>query len=317
MVAVHHGGLWVEVVRAFSPAGISSFFQVCDRGPDGSPLRPERVGARGGGFVISTGVLTEVRVEESSEVAIDVYINGRAAPEAETTRRVASRLLSMVDAPYHVTVHHKVDVPIGAGFGSSGAGALSTALALSRALGLHLTYNQAGMVAHVAEVECKTGLGTVGPLMLGGCVVTVEPGGPGYSLIDRIILPPDCRVVAATISSISTKSVLSGANLRAINEAGERTLKSIMDDPSPENFMESCRRFAVESGLATERAMRMVDAAVEAGAIGATQNMVGEAVHALATAEHVDGVVEAFRKFVPDDRILVAEVSPHGARILG
>ena len=94
--------------------------------------------------------------------------------------------MSKADRAFDVTVNHRVDVPIGAGFGSSAAGALTTSLALSNALDLHLTYNQLGRIAHVAEVQCKTGLGTVGPLMLGGCVLTVEPGAPGTSIIDRI-----------------------------------------------------------------------------------------------------------------------------------
>ena len=303
--------------RAFSPAGISGFFQVCIRGEDGSLLRPERAGARGGGFVISLGVHTEVLLEEANENQIEVYINGSPAPEAETTRRVVQRILAMVDGNYYVSVRHKVEVPIGAGFGSSGAGALSTALALSKAVGLKATYNQVGMIAHVAEVEAKTGLGTVGPLMLGGCIITVEPGGPGYALIDRIPLPPDYRIVAATFSSIPTKKVLSSTNLNRINEAGEKALKSIMDDPSPENFMDSCRRFAVESGLATERAMKLAEEAIRAGAVGATQNMIGEAVHALVHVDALENVLSTFRRFVPEERILVAEICLQGARLVG
>ena len=50
-------------VTAFSPAGISSFFEICDRSPDGKLIAdPERVGARGGGFSPDKGVSTEVIV---------------------------------------------------------------------------------------------------------------------------------------------------------------------------------------------------------------------------------------------------------------
>ena len=48
---------------AFSPAGISSFFEILDRQPDGRPFKDlSYAGARGGGFVISRGVLTRVRL---------------------------------------------------------------------------------------------------------------------------------------------------------------------------------------------------------------------------------------------------------------
>jgi len=37
--------------KAFCPAGISGFFQICDKEPDGKPITDlERIGARGGFF---------------------------------------------------------------------------------------------------------------------------------------------------------------------------------------------------------------------------------------------------------------------------
>ena len=86
---------------------------------------------------------------------------------------------------------------------------------------------------------------------------------------------------------------------------------------SPENFMDSCRRFAVESGLATERAMKLAEEAIRAGAVGATQNMIGEAVHALVHVDALENVLSTFRRFVPEERILVAEICLQGARLVG
>ena len=50
------------------------------------------------------------------------------------------------------------------GFGTSAGGALTTGLALKEAIKLPLTYNQIGQVAHAAEIQCLTGLGTVSSL---------------------------------------------------------------------------------------------------------------------------------------------------------
>ncbi|HVP92846.1 MAG TPA: hypothetical protein VMS94_03795, partial [Acidobacteriota bacterium] len=137
-----------ETAKAFSPAGISSFFEICDTTPDGKPITNlERVGARGGGFGTQRGVTTEVHVSETKTNDIRVFINGKNAPEAETTKTVVQSLLGNVSGRYHVIVKHDVEIPIGAGFGSSAAGALTTALALSKALGLNLTYNQLGKIA--------------------------------------------------------------------------------------------------------------------------------------------------------------------------
>ncbi len=57
-----------KTARAFAPAGISSFFEICDTLEDGKPITdPQRIGARGGGFVIEKGVTTEVSVASAGK----------------------------------------------------------------------------------------------------------------------------------------------------------------------------------------------------------------------------------------------------------
>jgi pantoate kinase len=306
------------VAKAFSPAGISSFFEICDRTDDGRPIADlEQVGSRGGGFGIQKGVLTEVSVSEAKANRIRVFINGKLAPEAETTRTVSQMLMSKAGKFCDVVVNHKVDVPIGAGCGSSAAGALTAALALSKALELPLTYNQIGRMAHVAEVQCKTGLGTVGPLMLGGCILTVEPGAPGISVIDRLPLSDDYVIVAGVFGSTPTKQVLTSAEKRReVNRYGQRTLEAILAEPSVENFMACCLDFAEKAGFMTPRVRQLVKLAEKAGAIGAAQNMVGEAVHALALEENAGNIAEAFKQVLPNENILAAKIDFQGARLV-
>ena len=309
----------MKTAKAFSPSGISSFFEICDSTPNGNPISdPEKAGARGGGFGIQKGTTTKVTVSSAETNCIRVFINRKETPEAETTKLVAQMLLEQVDKAYDVTIMHKVDVPIGAGFGSSAAGALTTALALSRALDLSLTYNQLGKLAHVAEVKCKTGLGTVGPLMLGGCVLTLEPGAPGIALLDRIPISADHVVVAGIFSPIPTKEVLSSPEKRRqVNKFGRKTLECILSEPSLENFLACCLSFAEEAGFMTPRLRGLVKLAEKAGAIGAAQNMVGEAIHALTMLENVENVVHAFKRVLPREKIIVARVDVQGARLVG
>jgi len=308
-----------KTATASAPAGISSFFEVCDRNTDGTPIADlERVGARGGGFGIQKGVFTEVSVSETKNSRISVFINGKPAPEAETTRTVLETLLGKVEGAYEVVAKHKIEVPVGAGFGTSAGGALSAALALSKVLDLPLTYNQIGRIAHVAEVQCKTGLGTVGPLMIGGCILTVEPGAPGIAVIDRIPLSPDYVVVAGVFKPTPTKQVLSSAEKqREINRYGRKTLDAILAEPSLENFLACCWEFAENAGFATERVQKLVHSAKKAGAVGAAQNMVGEAVHAVATEENAAEVTEAFKQTLPKENIIVSKIDFQGARLVG
>jgi pantoate kinase len=309
----------VKTAKAFSPSGISSFFEICDTTPEGKPiLDQERVGARGGGFGIQKGTTTKVTVSESKISKIHIFINGEETPEAETTRTVVQTLLEKVRGEFKVVVKHVVQVPIGAGFGTSAAGALNTALALSKALDLNLTYNQLGRIAHVAEVKCRTGLGTVGPLMLGGCILTTEPGAPGIARIDRIPISTDYVVVAGVYGPTLTKEVLSSPEKRRqVNKWGRKTLENILSDPSLENFMTCCLDFAEKTEFMTERLRKLTRLAEKAGAIGAAQNMVGEAVHALTTLENAENLVQAFKRVLPQEKILLAKVDIQGARLIG
>ena len=308
----------MKVSKAFSPAGISSFFEICDKTADGKIISdPERVGARGGGFVIQKGVHTHVKVLEAKVNSVEIFINGKSAPEAATSRAVSEALLAKTKNSWAVTILHKVEVPIGAGFGSSAAGALGVALALSEALGLKLTCNQLGRIAHVAEVKCKTGLGTVGPIMLGGCILTVEPGAPGIGTIDRLPLSSAYSVVTGTFDSVSTKQVLSSPEKREnVNRWGRKTLEAIMDEPSVENFLARCLDFAEKTGFMTSRTKKLVKLAEKAGAVGSAQNMVGEAVHALARKQNAENIAAAFRQLLPNERVLKTEIDFQGARLV-
>jgi len=294
---------------AVSPTGLSSFFEICDTGPDGRPLEdPELMGARGGGFTLDLLVRTEVRVKEAERTSISVRING-SEHEAKTTRAVVERLLGMADGPYAIEVVHEVPVPMSCGFGTSGAGALTTALALSAALSLKLTYNQLGRIAHVAEVSCRTGLGTVGPLMLGGVIITVEPGAPGRAVIDRLPAPEGLKVISAVFRPIETRSVLIRATGKEkINSASRRALEAIMADPCVETFMRACRDFALESGLATERTAKLMEELWSAG-IPSAQNMIGEAIHAVVDdREGLERALAILKRHLPEDKIYVANV---------
>jgi len=226
-------------------------------------------------------------------------------------------LLERVSEPYSVAVKHSVEVPIGAGFGSSAAGALGVALALNKALNINLTYNQIGRIAHVAEVKCKTGLGTVGGLMLGGCVIIVEPGAPNHAVIDRIPISPNYQIVAGVYKPQLTSKFLKLTKKRAIvNEMGQKTLNKILADPSLEGFLHACREFAEKTGLATQRIRKLMNAAEKAGSVGVAQNMLGEAVHALVEEDKVKSVVKAFERFLSREKIVVAEISLQGAQLI-
>jgi len=308
-----------EYGKAYSPAAISSFFQICIKDEYGRPIKDlSRVGARGGGFGIKLGITTEVEVYESKKTEIEVFINGKKEKRAYTTLNTVKSILDSLKEIYHVVIKHWIEVPIGAGFGTSGAGALTAALALTRALNIHLTINQIGMYAHKAEIECKTGLDTVAPLLVGGgCILVVEPGGPGVAVIDKIPIPNGLKIISGVFSSIPTKTILiSKTSEKVINRAGEKTMKQILGDPCLETFLKACKNFALESGLSTKRVFKLINEVEKAGAIGAAQNMIGEAVHAVVEEEELDKVLNVFKRFIPEEKIIISDITLDSARII-
>jgi pantoate kinase len=112
--------------------------------------------------------------------------------------------------------------------------------------------------------------------------------------------------------------VLSSAEKRReVNRYGRKTLEAILAEPTLENFLACCWDFAEKTGFATERVRQLVRLAEKAGAVGAAQNMVGEAVHALAHEKNAENIAEAFKQLLPNEKILVAKIDLQGARLIG
>ena len=307
-----------KVAKAFAPGAISSFFEIHDT-QNAKPLVDlEQVGAFGGGFGLSKGVYTTVTAKEAQKTSINISINNQAA-QAKTTRHVLETLLGQISEKYEIIVDHQIEVPIGMGFGTSAGGALTAGLALRDALGLKLTYNQIGRVAHLAEIQCQTGLGTVSSLTFsGGLVLVVEPGAPGICQIDRIPLTPDYMVVVGFHQSNMPKKPIftSPQRKQEINLYGKQTLDAILREPCLENFLACCLEFSEKAGFTTDKIRQLVKAAKKAGAIGAAQNMIGEAVHAVVHEENVELVAEAFKQTLPSNQVIVSKLDFQGARLI-
>jgi pantoate kinase len=102
-----------------------------------------------------------------------------------------------------------------------------------------------------------------------------------------------------------------------VNRFGREAVDQVLADPSLENFMRASKEFAKNAGFATSMTDRLVDLAERAGAVGAAQNMVGEAVHALTTADDVQKIAEAFKKVLTPKNVLITGIDAKGARLTG
>ncbi|MHA2315103.1 MAG: GHMP family kinase ATP-binding protein, partial [Candidatus Hermodarchaeia archaeon] len=120
--------------RGFSPGHITGFFQICDE-----PEDPLEKGSRGAGVSLDKGVTTTVEVKAAKVTQIHIEMNGSTSHAVPVSEAVIARMLEFLPSrAFDIRVKHDVALPVGCGFGTSGAGALSLSLALNEALGLGL-----------------------------------------------------------------------------------------------------------------------------------------------------------------------------------
>lgn len=251
-----------EVAQAFVPGHVTGFFTV-DRDDD-----PLVAGSRGAGLALSEGVTVTVRTAAEREIAL----NGEQV-DVEAVERVLDALEASV------AVRAVTDLPVGSGFGVSGAIALGAALATNDALDRRLSTYELATVAHGAEVQAGTGLGDVVAQLHGGVPVRLEPGSPQHNRMDAV--PVRSRVEFWTGGELSTADVI-GGDTDAITRAGERALSALVEDPTLPTLMEASRRFSREADLLTDDVRDVITDVTEAGG-DAAMGMLGRTVVATGT----------------------------------
>ncbi len=299
--------------KAFSPSHITGVFQIFDQAENAL-----YVGSKGFGVSLSRGVETVVKIEKTEENSLEVKINGLTSDSAEVSHHVVNEFLSRFSEMenFRIAVHHNVDVPIGAGFGTSGAAALSLALALNKVFDLGMSKIDVAQLAHVAEVECKTGLGTVIAEALGGVEVRVKPGAPGIGEIRHLKIPKDVVVACLAFGSMLTSKFLADEEARGrINELGGHLISELIEKPYVANFMKLSRQFAEHVGLMSDRIKQVLKAADATGCI-CSMAMFGESVFTLTESGSLGKVLRVFREYRSAGKIIVSDIDFEGARTL-
>ncbi|MDG6914785.1 MAG: hypothetical protein JRM86_04785 [Nitrososphaerota archaeon] len=286
-----------KTALAFAPAVISNFFAVHTEALAKDPPDYWRAGATGGGFTLSKGVYTSAWLLRSSSRAVSAAVNGNANYPADTTVRAVELLLDAARCPPHlVELVQTVEVPIKAGFGSSSASALSAVMAVAAALDLPMSKEEVAFFAHKAEIMRHTGLGTVSSTFdYSGAAVITKAGGPGVAKVQSVPVPHDLRVVTAFLSPKKKGGRLGSQRMRnKVNRLGEAALERA-SDRSLESLLAAGYEFAQELGFMTHAVRTLVALALEEGAVGASQNMLGNALHAVVREREVARLSSAIR----------------------
>jgi len=276
------------------------------------------MGSKGAGVSLSRGVETIVEARKAPESSLRVVVNGLVSSSAEVSRHVVDAFLSRFKEmdSFEISVEHHFEVPVGAGLGTSGAAALSLALALNEAFDLGLSKTEAAQLAHVAEVECRTGLGTVIAETFGGVEIRVKPGAPGIGEVRCLPVPKDAVVACLVFGPLSTREFLSDEKVRRrINEFGGKLVDELIEAPTVANFLKFSRQFAEHVGLITDKVRRVLNATDDAGLV-CSMPMFGESVFTLIGQENLEQLLQIFRNPDSNRRIVISEIDRQGARLL-
>ena len=303
----------MEKTRAFSPGHITGFFQICEEAEN-----PLERGSRGAGVSVSKGVTTTVQVNPAESTMIQIGINGDPHASAPVSESIITHFLEH-NSNQHFAIHvnHEVDLPIGSGFGTSGAGALSLALALNEALELGFSKEKTAQIAHIVEVELHTGLGTVIAEFFGGIEIRNAAGGPGVGKVEILPSSDKYKVVCLPFGSIPTPKHLNNPTSRKrINERGGLLTDALRGNPTVANFLEYSRHFAEHIGIITKRVNAVLKDADKAGFTCSTA-IFGENVFSLVLPDDVQELVAIFEPHqIPDNEVLVMDIDCEGARVL-
>ena len=125
-------------------------------------------GSCGAGFLLSQGVKTTIC--ESNELIIDFN---------QGNDTVINEVLNVLEIDDDFKIVQDIQLPIGAGFGTSAASALSLTLAINEFLDLGYSADLCGQIAHMVEVNLGGGLGDVIAQTGHGLVLRQQAGAPG------------------------------------------------------------------------------------------------------------------------------------------
>ena len=293
--------------KAFSPAHITGFFKAELDGKE-----PNQLGSLGAGFSIQKGVKTTVNVRSKTEHDINNYairVKGFNTGDIRVSEYVLNEFL--LDEKYF-DVTHEIDVPVGYGFGCSGAVALSLAIALNDALKYGYTKTKVAQIAHKAEIKCQTGLGDVLASYHGGFEIRTKSGAPGIGEVQRIIPKEKLEVMIICFNPISTKKFLK-EKISLINGLGGKMVQKLVKSQDMDEFQDMSIKFAKYIHVITPKMNKVIKDLHDNG-IKCGIALFGETIFSLVTKDKKQKALEILKKY-DDGVVITSRIENSGARL--
>lgn len=279
---------------AFAPAHCTGVFAVHDEAPTARGK-----GSRGMGWSLARGATACVQEAKKTRFTF----NGVERDLPVT----ADALRALTPTPLEVEI--RMDVPQGAGFGTSAAGTLATTLAATHLL--NLDPELALEVTHDAEVQHATGLGDAVGSWFGAGEIRTKPGCPPEGWAMRLDPEPGEFLFVGFHEELPTSSIIRDAAWKArTREAGD----ALVDELLESGRMGAWHRLLTASQTFTERLGLLNPQLSELRSVSSAlsgQVMLGQTVWFWGTPEELDAIP------VPEEAwSLRSSVDLHGARIV-
>ena len=252
----------------FVPGHITGFFTI-----ENHDISLKK-GSCGAGFLLSKGVKTTI--SKADELTVDIN-------QGDCT--VIDEVLSIMEIDTDFKITQDIQLPIGAGFGTSAASALSLTLALNEFLNLGYSRDLCGQIAHMAEVNLGGGLGDVIAQTGHGMVLRTQPGAPGIGEIKSF--NHDVYIGWKTFGGIDTASVIRDPHHNEVlSDTGLKYLEFFEEKPSIRNFLDFSCRFSHETNLMSDEVKELIDYInSRSDILGSSMAMLGNTVFAFAQNE--------------------------------
>ena len=189
-------------------------------------------------------------IKETGSIGLSLVLN---PPIVVTPRKGEARVIfngKEIDFPNltylrvlgEIEIEVFSEVPLGFGYGMSGA------ISLAYAIALHELYNvkleDALVKAHESEVLTKNGLGDlISEYYGGGLVYRKKPGAPGYGEVEKINVQWD-KICSKPLSKESTEKLIKNKNENAL-----QYIKEFLQSPSLLKFFQLSKKFTEELGF--------------------------------------------------------------------
>ncbi|MBI3888115.1 hypothetical protein HY310_03555 [Candidatus Microgenomates bacterium] len=233
------------------------------------------MGSYGVGFTLNEGVCVDV----SKSVKTKIIFNNQKI-NFPTVKSVAEKLAKGKKERLRISIKSKL--PLGCGFGLSGASALAAAYAANNLLKLNLPNKELAIIAHTAEVENKTGLGDVVNQYYGGFCLKQKPSS--HFIVKKLPIN-NADVYCTHFSRLSTSSIIANPKLKnGINKSASIALNKIQhliknnNNIQFGNIIKISKEFALNSGLLNDKKTIKTIGNIEENNGNASMIMLGNAV---------------------------------------